>query len=125
MDAFCQDKEIDIIRMDTEGFEYYIVKGMYKTLKCNKPLEIFMEVHPTSIKNNYNEDTEEMLETLAHYHFRLKYMAGTNSKAGRWWETVSPKIGEKVDIPLGKLLKDSELRPMLLKSGAYRVFLVR
>jgi len=125
VDAFCKDKEIDLVRMDVEGFEYYIVKGMRRTLETNRPLKIFIEIHPAAIENYYGENTQEVLQTLARHAFRLRYMAGTNQKAGRWWETVSPKIGKRVDIPLGELLEDSKLRSVLLKSGAYRVFLVR
>jgi FkbM family methyltransferase len=47
LDDFIKDKKLpDIIRMDIEGFEYYVIDGMKKTLdKCNQ-CKMFIEVHP-------------------------------------------------------------------------------
>lgn len=46
LDKFLEDKPYpNIIRMDTEGYEEEIIKGMKKTLSMKKPLKIFMEFH--------------------------------------------------------------------------------
>lgn len=46
LDKFLEDKPYpNIIRMDTEGYEEEIIKGMEKTLSVQKPLKIFIEFH--------------------------------------------------------------------------------
>jgi FkbM family methyltransferase len=46
LDDFMEDKPYpDIIRMDTEGYEYNILKGMQRILETKKALSIFMEFH--------------------------------------------------------------------------------
>lgn len=46
LDKFLENKPYpSIIRMDTEGYEEKIIKGMEKTLSAQKPLKIFMEFH--------------------------------------------------------------------------------
>lgn len=42
----------DIIRMDVEGYEYYIVDGMKELFASSRKCKIFLEVHPLIIKNN-------------------------------------------------------------------------
>lgn len=46
LDNFLSDKRSpDLIRMDVEGYEYEIIKGMKETLMLNKPLKLFIEMH--------------------------------------------------------------------------------
>ena len=46
LDTFIKDKKYpSLIRMDVEGFEYEIFKGMDSLFKVNKPLIIVMEFH--------------------------------------------------------------------------------
>ncbi len=46
LDSFLSGKKIpDFIRMDVEGYEYEIIKGMKETLMLNKPLKLFIEMH--------------------------------------------------------------------------------
>lgn len=46
-DAFLIDKEYpNFIRMDVEGFEGQIINGMTQTLDADRPLKLFIELHP-------------------------------------------------------------------------------
>ena len=46
LDEFLEDKKFpDLIRMDVEGYEYNIFKGMKKILEAEYPLKICMEFH--------------------------------------------------------------------------------
>jgi FkbM family methyltransferase len=57
------------IRMDVEGYEYEIIKGMGDILKDRSiPLKIFMELHCDILL----EKQKEMCETLKFYGFKVK-----------------------------------------------------
>ena len=67
LDTFLEDKRYpDLIRMDVEGYEYNIIKGMKNTLKVKKPLKLFIELHPHVMKK---EQTVYVLKTLVKYGF--------------------------------------------------------
>lgn len=51
VDAYCQDQgmafgDINVIRMDVEGYEAEILRGMESVLRANGPLVLFVEIHP-------------------------------------------------------------------------------
>jgi len=47
LDDFIKGKKLpDLIRMDIEGYEYYVLEGMKKTLKDCSSCKMFIEVHP-------------------------------------------------------------------------------
>jgi len=51
LDNFLKDKHpVDFIRMDTEGFEYNIIKGATNTLKREKNIKLFIEFHPPELE---------------------------------------------------------------------------
>lgn len=69
LDSFLRDKtHIDFIRMDIEGFEYKIIDGMIDTFKKEKPLELFIEIHPHLLKL-YGWSVNSLLRKLATYGF--------------------------------------------------------
>lgn len=46
LDQYCKDnavKKVDVIKIDVEGFEPQVYKGMAKTIKNNKDLTVFLE----------------------------------------------------------------------------------
>lgn len=54
LDKFIEDnniKKVDFIRMDVEGYETEIIKGMQKTLKNMPNLKLFIEFHYSHFKN--------------------------------------------------------------------------
>jgi hypothetical protein len=50
-------KDIDIVRMDIEGHEYYALDGMVDLLNEAGSLLFFLEIHPKLIKELDGEDT--------------------------------------------------------------------
>ncbi len=70
LDAFVKNRRCpDFVRMDVEGYEYTIIKGMKNILKSKEPLKLFIELHPHLMKK---EHTIYLLETLKKYGFETK-----------------------------------------------------
>lgn len=67
------DFDPDIVRMDVEGYELEILKGMEKTLD-SEGLILFLEVHPSKIERNYGGNKEEFWRILSENGFRVKYL---------------------------------------------------
>ncbi len=71
VDSFLKDKPLpDLIRMDVEGYEYEILKGMTQTLK-GKP-RILMELH-YGLPFLEPEKVDEMLKVLKKHRFRVRF----------------------------------------------------
>lgn len=51
VDAYCRDQgvapeEVNVVRMDVEGYETDILRGMRSILEADGPLVLFVEIHP-------------------------------------------------------------------------------
>jgi FkbM family methyltransferase len=57
------------IRMDVEGYEYQIIKGMRKILEADKPLKLFIEFHPHLMSR---ENFVELLGILKNSRLEVK-----------------------------------------------------
>ena len=67
VDKFLKDKkQINLIRMDVEGYEYEVLKGSTRILTENT--KILMEVHPTIISN-----LKEFYEILQQNNYKVEY----------------------------------------------------
>lgn len=74
LDNFVADKKLpDLIRMDVEGFEYYILDDMKKTLQQCKSCKMFIEVHPFQMHEK-GLDYKKPLKTLFDLGFKPKYI---------------------------------------------------
>ena len=72
VDTFLKDKEIPtLIRMDVEGYEGKIIKGMEKTLMNKKLKNLYIELHPSLMKN---DEMMELLKTLKKRGFKISKM---------------------------------------------------
>ena len=71
VDSFIESRNIDInfVRMDVEGYEYFIVKGMKKLLK--EDLNLFIEIHPNFIRS-YGGSVNDFFKMLNNYN--VKYI---------------------------------------------------
>ena len=74
LDDFLKNKKMpDLIRMDIEGFEYYAIDGMEKTLKKCRKCNIFIEVHPFQMYEK-NLDYKKPLKKLFKIGFKPTYI---------------------------------------------------
>lgn len=73
-------KQINMIRMDIEGYEVEVIKGMLKTLKNTpSPLKLFFEIHNKVFKNP-EITIGALLEQLLHFGFKPKYIILPNQR---------------------------------------------
>ena len=73
VDDFCKDKkiELDFVRMDIEGYEVEVFRGMKKTFEASKKgFKVLLELHPNLYSENRSLASE--LEDLFHINFKAK-----------------------------------------------------
>jgi len=83
LDSFIKKENIhkvDFVRMDVEGFELRIIRGMKTTLKRFSP-KLFIEIHPTMMYKYYGDRLKEFLEELSLHGYVIKYAV---------WEPLTP-----------------------------------
>jgi FkbM family methyltransferase len=72
LDRFLEDKRApDLVRMDVEGYEVEIVKGMTRFLESNKPLKLIVELHPLYYVTR--EKRNDFVNTLKERRFQVKW----------------------------------------------------
>lgn len=70
LDSILNNKRVDFVRMDVEGYEYEIIKGMEKILsRKNKP-GLFIEVHEEGMGERKTKEFFEMLKSYG-YSFKI------------------------------------------------------
>lgn len=69
---FNKNIKVDMIKCDTEGWEFYILKGGIKTLEKYKP-DLFIEINDTNMKQcNVNKtDLINLLENLGYFLIKI------------------------------------------------------
>lgn len=79
LDEFMEDKKVDFIRMDVEGYEKEILKGFTKLLKLEekRPRYFFIEVH-SELLHKKNSSARDILESLREcgYEVRKSFWRG-------------------------------------------------
>ena len=134
LDALLGDEKIDMVRMDAEGAEWVILRGMRGILASDRPLKMFIEVHPKLI-TEYQGDLDEWLGMLADARFDVQYLVTWVPES----HTVIPYIkgrGPREQTfeyhkPLRELLSDPQASSILrCRSGhvfgaGYKLFLER
>lgn len=71
IDNFCGNKiKPDLVKIDTQGTEFSIIKGMEKTIKRNSEIIITCEFWPSAIAK-CGINPEESLKKLQHYGFKV------------------------------------------------------
>lgn len=85
-----------LIRMDVEGYEYEIIKGMTNILKSNKPMILFIELHPFMMSK---EDMNNLIETLKKNNFKVKAIFLEPSTSDFGSVNAINGIFKKLDLP--------------------------
>ena len=75
LDNFLRNKHMpDLIRMDVEGYETKIIKGMVKTLEDSKSgTKIFLEIHSALYKDPIST-VSEIFAAFTRYGFKVEYI---------------------------------------------------
>lgn len=85
-----------LIRMDVEGYEYEIIKGMANILKSNKPLILFIELHPFMMSK---DDMKNLIDTLKRNNFKVKAIFLEPSTSDYGSINVINGIFKRLDLP--------------------------
>ncbi len=97
IDEFVKDKETPkLIRMDVEGYEYEILKGMQSTLKEN--VKILMELH-TAPGYLSPQKLDEVYQIMENNNYRAKFVVFENKiNESKLVEVLYKKSGERLPI---------------------------
>jgi len=103
----------NLIRMDVEGYEYNVIKGMCKTLEND--VKIFMEVHGPFLTR---KQLEEMFDILKQHDFQVQcIMMDRKNKPSKIVKYFMDKLNER---DFGFLNMDmEELLKWLIKEKGY------
>lgn len=71
LDVFLAGEKVDLVRMDVEGYELKVIRGMDETIKRCSP-RLFIETHHR-LMEDYGDTLEQYYETLASYGYSLSY----------------------------------------------------
>jgi len=74
VDEFLKNRRVNVVRMDIEGAEWLVVRGMTNTLSQFDNLHVlFIELHLTKMKD-YNGNALELVNVLLAANFEIKYI---------------------------------------------------
>lgn len=119
LDDFLKDKKYpDLIRMDVEGYEYSIFKGMKKILSDERQLKLFIELHPHIMKRT---QTIYVLRNLMQHGFET-------SKVIKSITVTEMKVMMKKDYDFSSMtIKDLMRDESIINGskGAFEIFVER
>lgn len=97
VDDFLQDKPVpNLIRMDVEGYEYEIIKGMANTLDSN--VKILVELHPWRPYLDTHR-MNEIFDILEQNNFKVKFAVFEDKvEENKIIRLLSKKAGSKLPI---------------------------
>lgn len=123
VDSLRDNIEPEMIRMDVEGYEIEIFKGMENVLKKDS-LKLFLELHPRKIENFYGGNIKEIWEKLSENDFKIKYLVRHPSEAKLSYffrEEHAPRKVLNPDMPIYPALE--EFSDFFEWESTFRIFL--
>lgn len=88
LDNMFGDKKIDLIRMDVEGYELNILKGVSKIIERNPNLILFLEFHG----NMFNTlEKKEFIKWINENNFKIRFLGKSGEKHKIRYKYVNPK----------------------------------
>lgn len=114
VDEFCKGKRITFLRMDIEGYETKVIKGMSKSLRSSSLCKLFVEIHPHLVP--YKE-MRAFLSVLRDHGFDIATAISRDN-------ILRKKLGQAREerIPITQFIDDPRLRS---RSHAFEVFFKR
>lgn len=116
IDSFLKRRKTpNLIRMDVEGYEYNIIKGMKETLK--KDVKLLIEVHGFLMTE---KQLNEIFQTLKQNHFKVKFATTRAKKINRLADCIRKKIYANVRTHpkiLPPAIKIEKVREFVIKNG--------
>ncbi len=101
-----------LVRMDVEGYEYQIIKGMLKTLNKNIPLKLLIELHPPWLNLMSRKNMEELIDILKSKGFKIKGIFSEVSPFNYKDIKIINKLRRMADLPefgfMGESYEDLE-----------------
>jgi len=89
LDNLFENKKIDLIRMDIEGYEKKVIESMNKILKKNPNIIIFMEFHANMF---LTKEKKEIVDWIISNGFEIKYLSYSDKfKKMKVYSNVNPK----------------------------------
>jgi FkbM family methyltransferase len=84
LDEFFHGKEklIDVIKIDTQGAEFMVLKSMHSILSTNNHIICFTELWPQGLENN-KSSLNDFYNLLTKYNFYIFYIDEENQKLTR------------------------------------------
>ena len=91
LDDILDGRWVDYIRMDVEGYELCVLRGMEQTLRKKKP-GMFIEVHRDKLRD-YGNTQRELMEYLASFGYGIErsFIMGRESVTGRLGDLLADK----------------------------------
>lgn len=103
VDEFLINRRVNVLRMDIEGAEWLVVRGMTDTLRQLDNLRVlFIELHITKMKD-YGGNALELVNLLLTANFEIKYIVLREKRT-----KVSIGSFTRRTLPLKQVLKSSQ-----------------
>ena len=75
--AMCGGRKVDFVKIDTQGYEYRVLKGMKEIINANNDIKIAMEFWPWGIVQA-GDSPKELLNLIQSYGFKIKLIDEDN-----------------------------------------------
>jgi FkbM family methyltransferase len=102
LDSFFKDKPLnpDVIKIDVEGAEMNVLKGMQNILKSEN-IKLFIEIHPVRLLLNFKSSTNELISMLIEKGFNV-FEIKNMRKHGK--DIKLRKLNEESKLPLNAMI---------------------
>ena len=123
LDNLATNIDPDMIRMDVEGYELEIMKGMEEVLETES-LKLFLELHSQKIEKFYSGSIDDIWEKLSEKDFKIKYLIRHPPKAKlRYFfqRQHAPREVLNPDMPIDQALE--EFSDFFEWESTFRIFL--